>query len=124
MATDIYKNHLCAARAKLGLSQRHVAAALGLKSATRVCALEHGRCMPSARECVALHVLFKRTFEELWPLSHLEAEAATDLNIRRLIQRLERSYIRTARGRAKAKAIIRNLAIIVDGLPEDINDLL
>jgi transcriptional regulator with XRE-family HTH domain len=124
MATDIFKNHLCKARMKLGLSQRHVAAVLGLKSAARVCALEQGRSLPTARDCVAFQVLFKRSFEELWPLVHLESEASADLNIRRLIQRLQQKHIRTARKRAHAKAIVRNLAIIVDGLPEDFNELI
>jgi hypothetical protein len=124
MATDIFKNHLSSPRTHLGLSQRQVAFVWGLKSATRICALDHGRSMPTARDCAAFQVLFKRTFEELWPLCHLEAQANADLNIRRLIQRLERSNIRTARGRVKAKAIIRNLAIIVDRLPEDFTNLI
>jgi len=120
MATDISKNHLCTARTTLGLSQRHVAAVLGLKSAARVCALEQGRSMPTARDCIAFQVLFKRSFEELWPCLHLETEATTDLNIRRLIRQIEETHLRTARKRAHAKVIARNLAIIVDGLPEDV----
>jgi transcriptional regulator with XRE-family HTH domain len=124
MTTDIFKNHLSTARTRLGLSQRHVAAVLGLKSANRICALEHGTAMPTTRDSVAFQVLFKRSFEELWPLFHLEAQANADLNIRRLIQRLERSNVRTTRGRAKTKTILRNLAIIVDGLPEDFNNLI
>jgi transcriptional regulator with XRE-family HTH domain len=124
MAADIFKNHLSAARTKLGLSQRHVAAAMGFKSAARICALEQGRTLPSCRDCVAFQVLYKRSFEELWPRLHLEIEALADLNIRRLIRQLEHAHIRTARKRAHAKVIIRNLAIIVDGLPEDFNDLI
>jgi len=119
MVTDIFKNHLCTARTTLGLSQRHVAAVLGLKSAARVCALEQGRSMPTARDCIAFQILFKRSFEELWPSLHLETESDTDLNIRRLISQMEQVHFRTARKRAHAKVIARNLAVVVDGLPED-----
>jgi hypothetical protein len=58
--------------------------------------------MPTARDCAVFQVLFKRTFEELWPLCHLKAQANA----------------------VKAKAIIRNLAIIVDRLPEDFTNLI
>ncbi len=124
MATETFTNHLCTARNNLGLSQRQVARVLGLKSAARICALENGRTIPTARDCVAFQVLFKRSFEELWPRLHLETEAATDLNIRRLVGRLEHGRIRTARQRARAKVIATKLAIIVDGLPEDLTNVI
>jgi transcriptional regulator with XRE-family HTH domain len=124
MVTDIFKNHLCAARTQLGLTQVQVTAILGLKSPARICDLELGRAMPTARECAAFQVLFKRSFEELWPIFHLEIEASTDLNIRRLIGQLEQTHGRSERKRARAKTLAKNLAVIVDGLPEDIADVI
>ena len=124
MVTDLNKNHLSIARTRLGLTQLQVAAILGLRSAARVCEMESGRALPTARDCMAFQFLFKRSFEELWPRLHLEIEAATDNNIRKLIQQLERCHIRSERKRARTKTVARNLATIIDGLPEDIADII
>ncbi len=124
MITDLLHNHLRTARTNLGLSQRQLAAVLGCKSAARICALEAGRVAPSLEECIAFKVLFKRSGEELWPRLHLELEATADLNIRRFITRLEQRRIRTMRERAKAKIVARKLAIVVDGLPEDLANVI
>lgn len=124
MITDIFHNHLRTARTALGLSQRQLAAVVGLKSPARICALEAGKVMPTLHECVVLKVLFKRSGEELWPRLHLEIEASADFRIRQLISRLERRRIRTARERAKAKVVAQRLAVIVDGLPEDLSNVI
>jgi len=124
MVIAILKNHLCAARTNLGLTQREVARILGMKSPARICALENGQALPTVEDCVAFQVLFKRSFEELWPRFNLETEAFTDRNIRSLIEHLERGRIRTARRRARGKVIARKLAVVVDGFPEDIANVI
>ena len=124
MVTNIFKNHLSDARTKLGLTQRQVACIFDLKSPSRISGLEHGRVMPSARECAACQVLYKRSFAELWPRLDLETEAEIDLNIRRLIVRLQNTLVRSERKRARIKVICKTLAIIVDGLPEDIAEII
>ncbi len=107
---------------KLGLTQRHVALILGLRSSKRISQMERGLSLPTYRDCVALNVLFKRSFQELWPNLHFEIETSTDLKIRRLIETLEKKG-RSERRRAQNKIICKNLAIIIDGLPEDIANL-
>jgi len=124
MVKGIYKNHLADLRLKLGLSQRQVARILGLKSPARICLLESGRGIPRATEFVAFAILYRRSFEKLWPRLQMELAAETDLNIRRFIEELEAARLRSARKRLRAKALCRALAIIVDGLPEDLSDVL
>ena len=124
MSTHLYKNYLRSSRKKLGLNQRQVATILGLKSSGRISALESGYAMPTGRDCVAFRVLFKRSFEELWPRLNFEIEAGTDLNIRRLITKLEEEKSRSLRKRMRAKIVTKNLTIIINGLPEDLADLI
>jgi len=124
MITHTFKNYLRTSRKKLGLNQRHLAAILGLKSSARISALELGQALPRTPECVAFRLLFKRSFDELWPRLNFEIEAATDLSIRRLIIRLEQEHIRSERKRTRVKIIRNNLAIVIDGLPEDVADVI
>lgn len=116
MRSDIFKNHLSAARKQLGLSQRQLARILGFKSPNRVCAMESGSALPTAQQCVAFQLLFKRSFEELWPRLYLEYEATTDLRIRQCIDRLQKQRVWSERKQAKAKKLAIRLSAAVDEL--------
>jgi transcriptional regulator with XRE-family HTH domain len=116
------KTYLRTARKKVGLTQRELAEILGQQSSTRVSELELGRAIPSIEECVAFTMLFRRSFEELWPQLHFELQARVDANIRRLLERLGRERVRSELKRARRKMIVSILAIVVDGLPGDSTD--
>jgi transcriptional regulator with XRE-family HTH domain len=124
MPQPFFKNYLRTCRKKLGLSQRQVAAIVGFKSPARVCDLELGVIMPTTRDCVAFGVLYKRSFRELWPMLSLEIEAEIDRRIRRLIGELEKDGSGPEDKRKRAKEISKRLQAIVDGLPEDLANVI
>src|SRR5688500_5237904 len=123
MASDTHKNHLAAARKYLGLNQRDLAGLLGLKSPARICAMEMGRTLPTARDCIVFLLAFKRSLEELWPDVYLETETGTDANSRRLIGRLRRQRVRSHHKQARAADLAKSLTILVDGF-EDLTDVI
>ena len=123
MVTHIYKNYLRSSRKKLALSQKQMAAVLGLKSSARISALELGYAVPTIRDCATFRVLFRKSFEEIWPRLNFEFESSADLNIRRLITRLEQDKGRSERKRMQAKIVAHNLTVIIDGEQEDLVDL-
>jgi transcriptional regulator with XRE-family HTH domain len=124
MAQPFFKNYLRTYRKKLGLSQRQVAAIVGFKSSAKICDLELGVMMPTTRDCVAFGVLYKRSFRELWPMLNLEIEAEIDHRIRRLIGELEKDGSGPEDRRKRAKEISKRLQAIVDGLPEDLANVI
>jgi len=124
MSTPRFKNYLRTYRKKLGLNQRQVAEILGFKSAATLCDLELGVLMPTTRDCVAFGVLYKRSFRELWPMLNLDIEAEVDHRIRRLIDELQKDGSGSERKEKHAKGTWRRLQVIVDGLPEDIANVI
>jgi DNA-binding XRE family transcriptional regulator len=113
------KNYLRTCRKQIGLDQRQLAHILGLKSSARISAMELGHAVPTVRECVAFNLLFRRPFQDLWPRFNLTIETETLRNTRRLMGRLGRRHVQSARKRARITIIRGNLARIVARLPRE-----
>jgi DNA-binding XRE family transcriptional regulator len=124
MPAPQFKNYLRTYRKKLGLSQRQAAVIVGLKSAATLCEMERGDFMPSTRDCIAFGVLYKRSFRELWPTVNCEIEAQIDQRIRLLIDRLQQNIPTSGQKRRTADELIKKLQVVVDGLPEDIANVI
>lgn len=84
--------------------------------------MERKLSAPTLEESIALRVLFKKRFEELWPYLNYEFEARADNNIRRFMRTFEKDLLTSGRLETRAKMMYRKLAFIVDGdgLPEDV----
>jgi len=106
------KNYLRTYRKKLGLNERQLAFLLGLKSSARISAMELGQAVPTARECIALRLLFAQSFEKLWPRVALGVEATTVTNIRRLIARLRRRH-KSVRKQIRLGVLRKNLSNVL-----------
>jgi transcriptional regulator with XRE-family HTH domain len=124
MPVPPFKNYLRTYRKKLGLTQREVAEILGFKSAGQLCDLELGSVMPTTRDCVAFGVLYKRSFRELWPNTNSDIETQIDNNIRHFIKRLQTQSSGPQRKRRTANELVKTLQAIVDGLPEDVANVI
>jgi len=114
-----FKNYLRMSRRKVGLSQRQLAAILGLKSATRISLMELGKGLPNARECVVFRILFKRPFEEMWPGIKGHAERATVQKLWQLMSELEQVQYCSVREREQADIIHKNLRMLVADLSNE-----
>ena len=58
--------------------------------------------MPTLQQSVALMVLFKQSFGQLWPDLNHEYEANADWNIRKLMASLEKEVIASGRKQTRA----------------------
>jgi transcriptional regulator with XRE-family HTH domain len=123
MASEPHRNRLRTARRKLGLTQAEVAIVLGVASADSISRLERGIGMPTLQQSIALMVLFKRSFGELWPDLNYEYEAKADWNIRLIMADLEKQVIGSGRKHTRAKTLYHKLSTIVNGLPEDMTTI-
>ncbi len=75
MSNETYKkipNLLRKYRRVRGLSQKQVAAILGLKSASRISKWEKGRCMPSLMNAIRLSILCRSMVDALF-FDHVRA---------------------------------------------------
>ncbi|MBI1974315.1 MAG: helix-turn-helix transcriptional regulator [Candidatus Zambryskibacteria bacterium] len=109
MSAHPFKNYLRTSRKGLGLDQRHLADILGLRSMSRISAMENGLALPTVRECIVFQLLFNRSFEELWPHVALEVEVVTEANVRRLVIEPEKRMRVSERKRIRANIIRANL---------------
>ena len=114
-----FKNYLRTSRRKIGLSQRQLASIVGLRSSTRISLMELGRGLPNARECIVFRMIFRRSFEEMWPGIRGHAERKTLQNLWQLIADLERTEHHSVRRREQADIIYRNLQVLVAELSKE-----
>lgn len=115
MTQGTFKNYLRTCRKKLDISQAEVAAILGLESPEMVSRWERGLAVPTLEESIALRVLFKKRFEELWPYMNYEFEARADNNIRRFMRSFEKDLVTSGRLEKRAKLLYRKLFEIING---------
>ncbi|HEY2381417.1 MAG TPA: helix-turn-helix transcriptional regulator [Terriglobia bacterium] len=115
MTRGTFKNYLRTCRKKLDLSQAEIAAILGLESPEMVSRWERGLAIPTLEESIALRVLFKKRFEDLWPYVNYEFEARADNNIRRFMRSFEKDLVTSGRLEKRAKLLYQKLSVIVNG---------
>jgi transcriptional regulator with XRE-family HTH domain len=114
-----FKNYLRTYRKRVGLSQRQLAAVLGLKSSTRISEMELGKGLPNARECIVFRLLFKRPIEEMWPGIRAHAESKTLQKLWQLLAQLEQANSCSNRKREQADIIHKNLRMLVADLSQE-----
>ena len=76
-------------RRKWGLTQEELASLLGLKSRGNISALENGKCQPTARELLALQLIFGMTASQLFPELATDIESAVLSRVRELLKTRE-----------------------------------
>jgi hypothetical protein len=81
--------------------------------------MELGRGLPNARECIVFRMLFKRSFEDMWPGIRGHAERKTLQNLWQLIADIERTEHCSMRRRDQTDIIHKNLRVIVAELSKE-----